>query len=120
MHSCYSHLPLEPCAAFPADVRDDGAFPAQPYDFAFWGFPCIKHSSLNRTVTEADLRRALEVLHTAFGRLAENPPSVLVLENTYSLLTGPRWVLAEITSMLHRLAYTWRRAETRPHLRLLA
>ena len=60
MHACYPHLPLEPGANFPSDVRDDGAFPPEPYDFAFWGFPCIKHSSLNRTATEADLVDALE------------------------------------------------------------
>ena len=113
VHACYPHLPLEPNTAFPADVRSDGAFPARTYDFAFWGFPCIKHSSLNRNVTEVDLRYALDVLRAAFLRLSENPPSVLVLENTYSLLTGPRWVLVEITSMLHRVPYDWRRALAR-------
>ena len=117
VHACYPHLPLEPSTAFPADVRGDGAFPASAYDFAFWGFPCIKHSSLNRNVTEVDLRCALDVLRAAFRRLSENPPSVLVLENTYSLLTGPRWVLAEITSMLHRVPYDWRLARAQLPLR---
>ena len=40
----YPHLPLEPGANFPSDVQDDGAFPPEPYDFAFWGFPCIKQA----------------------------------------------------------------------------
>ena len=108
MHSCYPHLPLEPGANFPSDVRDDGAFPAEPYDFSFWGFPCVKHSSLNHTATEADLVDALDLLEHALRRLSENPPAVFVLENTHSLLSGPRWVLARITSMLRRLPYDWR------------
>ena len=108
MHACYSHLPLEPGANFPSDVRDDGAFPPEPYDFAFWGFPCIKHSSLNRTATEADLVDALDLLGRALRQLSENPPLVFVLENTHSLLSGPRWVLARITSMLRQLPYDWR------------
>ena len=110
MHACYSHLPLEPGANFPSDVRDDGAFPPEPYDFAFWGFPCIKHSSLNRTATEADLVDALDLLGLALRRLSENPPLVFVLENTHSLLSGPRWVLTQITSMLRLLPYDWRSA----------
>ena len=108
VHACYPHLPLEPGANFPSDVRDDGAFPLEPYDFAFWGFPCIKHSSLNRTATEADLVDALDLLGLALRRLSENPPLAFVLENTHSLLSGPRWVLARITSMLRQLPYDWR------------
>lgn len=110
MHACYPHLPLEPGANFPADVLDDGAFPTNPYDFSFWGFPCIKHSSLNRTATEADLVGALDLLERALHRLSGNPPSVFVLENTHSLLSGPRWVLLRITSMLGSLPYSWRSA----------
>ena len=110
MHACYPHLPLEPGASFPADVLDDGAFPTDPYDFSFWGFPCIKHSSLNRTATEADLVGALDLLERALHRLSGNPPSVFVLENTHSLLSGPRWVLLRITSMLGSLPYSWRSA----------
>jgi hypothetical protein len=110
VHACYPHLPLEPGASFPADVLDDGAFPTDPYDFSFWGFPCIKHSSLNRTATEADLVGALDLLERALRRLSENPPSVFVLENTHSLLSGPRWVLVRITSMLGSLPYSWRSA----------
>ena len=108
VHACYPHLPLVPGANFPSDVRDDGAFPAEPYDFAFWGFPCVKHSSLNRTATEADLVDALDLLEHALRQLSENPPAVFVLENTHSLLSGPRWVLARITTMLRRLPYDWR------------
>ena len=114
VHACYPKLPPE---NFPTDVRDDGAFPSVPYDFSFWGFPCIKHSSLNRTVTEADLRQALDLLCAAFHRLAKNPPAVFVLENTYSLVAGPRWVLAQITAMLQLLPYDWRLA-TAPALPL--
>ena len=56
--------------------------------YRHWG--CIKHSSLNRTATEADLVDALDLLGRALRQLSENSPLVFVLENTHSLLSGPR------------------------------
>ena len=101
-------MPAEPGGSFPAHVLDEGAFPALPYDFAFWGFPCIKFSGLNRAVTDPDLVASLTLLLSALSLLGENPPKVFVLENTACLVSGPAWVLDRITTALQSLPYHWR------------
>ena len=114
MHQCHGDtFPIRPSGCFPARVHEPGAFPSETYDLAFWGFPCLKYSTLHRHVDPQGVSRALEVFDTALTRLRENLPRVFVLENTASLLALPE-TLAHIDASLSTLPYDWRCIVTPP------
>ena len=114
MHQCHGDaFPIRPSGCFPARVHEPGAFPSETYDLAFWGFPCLKYSTLHRHVDPQGVSRALKVFDTALTRLRENPPRVFVLENTASLLALPE-TLAHIDASLSTLPYDWRCAAAPP------
>ena len=108
-------FPVEPGGRFPASVLDPGAFPSTAYDLAFWGFPCVLYSGLQRHATPEDLQWSLALLERALDKLRQNPPRVFVLENTASLLALPD-VLSQIEDLLESLPYDWRWAATPPFL----
>ena len=107
MHLAYGDsFPVEPGGCFPARVLDPGAFPPSSYDLAFWGFPCVLYSGLQRHAAPEDLRWSLSLLDRALNQLRQNLPRVFILENTASLLALPD-VLSHIEGSLESLPYTW-------------
>ena len=116
VHQCHGDaFPIHPSGCFPARAHEPGAFPSETYDLSFWGFPCLKYSTLHRHANSQGVSRALKVFNTALARLRENPPSVFVLENTASLLALPE-TLAHIDASLSTLPYDWRCVVTPPSL----
>ena len=70
------------CATSPAATTG-----AQRCDLAFWGFPCVRYSGLNRSVTPADLEQSLQTFESALSHVRLHSPSAFLLENVTRLLS---------------------------------
>ena len=94
---CTRTSPSSPAPTSPPTCKTTGRFPPSPTTSPSGASRASsKHSSLNRTATEADLVDALDLLGRALRQLSENPPLVFVLENTHSLLSGPRFKMVNV------------------------
>lgn len=100
------HPLLLEAGRFPTDAASPEATTfSEPADLAFWGFPCVLYSGLNRGPSAVALERSLAVFDRALDYVRLHRPRVFLLENVPSLLGRYRWVLDRILSMLADLNY---------------
>lgn len=78
-------------------------------DLVLWGFPCVKFSTLNRSVSERDLDREVHTLDHALDYVRLHPPRAFVLENVVGLKRRFPLLLHRICELLRSAcpSLTW-------------